>query len=154
VTVFAALQLGYQVALAALTTGILLKGSWPMRRTICTVFAVMLAAWLLSGLWPTVPYSLAMIAVDAAACVIITWHPAGKWQSVVGLSYILQIGVHLGRVANGDNADMDALWWGLSILALLQMFLVGGWWINGLDLPRRWRNSHPRAAKARRSGVA
>jgi hypothetical protein len=151
--VYGLIQLGYQVALAALTTGILLKGTWAMRRTICTVFAVMAAAWSLSGLWPSVAYSLAMIAIDAIACIVITWHPAGRWQSVVGLSYILQIGVHIGRVFNGDNADLVSFWWGLSILAVLQMFLVGGWWIDGLDLPRRWRDTHPRAGKARHPGV-
>lgn len=152
-TVFAYLQLGYQVALAALTTGILLKGTGPMRRTIITVFASMMLGWLVADLWPSVYFAIIMGLADAAACVIITWHPAGRWQSIVGLSYILQIGVHIGRIFNGDSADINSYWWGLSALAVLQMFLVGGWWIDGLDLPRRWRNTYPRAGEARHPGV-
>lgn len=149
------IQLGYQIALAALTTCILLKGTWPMRRTIATIFAVFVAAWCLSGLWPTVPYSFAMIAVDAAACAIITWHWAGRWQAVVGLSYILQITVHIGRVFNGDQADLNSFWWGLSLLAMLQILLVGGWWLNDcVGLRLRWRNHRPVFGRARPQGMA
>jgi hypothetical protein len=154
VTIYVLLQLGYKIALAALTTCILLKGTWPMKRTIATVFAVFVAAWLLSDLWPSEAYAAAMIVVNALACVVITWHPAGKWQSVVGLSYILQIGVHVGRIANGDGADLVSYWWGLALLAILQLALVGGWWLNDtFFLHRRWRNPYSRSSEARRSGV-
>lgn len=153
-TAFALLQLGYQIALAALTTGILLKGTGPMRRTICTVFAVMMAAWLLAPYWPSVFYSLAMISIDALACLVITWHPAGRWQSVVGLSYILQIGVHIGRIFNGENADITSFWWGLSLLAVLQMILVGGWWLHDcLGLRLRWSGAYPVLGRSRHSGL-
>lgn len=137
----ALLQLGYQVTLAALTTGILLSGSAQMKRTIITVFAVMIAAWFLRGYWPGVDYAVMMIGVDAIACIVITWHPAGRWQSVVGLSYVMQIIVHLARIIRGDNVDFDLYWWGLSLLAFLQLFLIGGWWVHGKLVGRRRRNA-------------
>jgi hypothetical protein len=149
------IQLGYQIALAALTTAILLKGTWPMRRTIATVFLNMLAAWPLSNLWPGVEWAMAMMLIDAIACLVITWHPAGKWQSIIGLSYIIQIAVHIGRIFNGDNADMDSYWWGLSMLAILQVLLIGGWWLNdGLGLRLGWRRYYPVLVPARRESVA
>jgi hypothetical protein len=148
------IQLGYQLALAALTTGIFLKGTGPMKRTIAAVFGSMVAGLAFSGLWPGEGWSALMIAFDALACIVITWHPAGRWQSVIGLSYILQIGVHIGRIANGDSADLVSYWWGLALLAVLQLLLIGGWWITdvfGFHLGRR--NSRSAAAPPRHPGV-
>ncbi len=137
----ATLQLGYQVALAALTTGILLLGSAQMKRTVLTVFTVLVAAWLLRGYWPGTEYAAMMIGVDALACIAITWHPAGRWQSVVGLSYVMQIIVHIARIIRGADVDFDLYWWALSLLAFLQLFLIGGWWAHGKFVGRRRRNS-------------
>jgi hypothetical protein len=148
------MQFGYQVALAALVVGVFIKGADPMRRTVATIFAVMIVSLLCSGLWPTPLYADAMILADAVACLIITWNPAGRWQSVIGLSFILQIGVHVGRLA-AVRPDMESYWWGLSGLAVLQLLLIGGWWINDVFLPfyRRWSGHHPLPHSARRSGV-
>jgi len=152
-TIYASLQLGYWIALAALTTCVLLKGSGPMKRTVATIFAVMLIQWAIDGWWPSVEWAAMMIAVDTLACVIITWHPAGRWQAITGLSYILQIGVHLGRIFNGDNADVISYWWGLSTLAILQLLLLGGWWLHGLGLHFGRGGSNKAVAQARNPGV-
>lgn len=140
------LQLGYQIALIALTSLVILNGSGAMRRTIITVFGVMVAAWFLRGSWPSVEYSLAMIAVDSAALAVITWHPAGRWQSIIGLSYVLQVSVHIGRIASGENADINSFYWGLSAIAILQLLLLWGWWINGRVDRHRFRRRFASAA--------
>ncbi len=98
-----------------------------MLRTVGVFICVSLASLAMSNLWPSEAYSIAMIAADALACAAITLHPAGKWQSIIGLSYILQIGVHIGRIANGENADITSFFWGLTALAILQLVLLGGW---------------------------
>ncbi len=154
-TIYVAMQLGYQIALAALCTLILLTGEGRMKRTVLTIFAVMLAAWLLKDGWPSVGYAWEMIAVDALALVVICWRPAGKWQSIVGLTYIVQVTVHFGRIIAGDAADINAYWWGLSLGAIAQLFLLGGWWFNEWLAHRRLgRDNHPASADSGHAGVA
>jgi hypothetical protein len=148
------LQIGYQLTLAALTAYALLLGTGPMKRTAATIFAVMLVAWFLADAWPGVNYSLAMILIDALACFIITLHPAGRWQSMIGLTYILQIGVHVGRIARGENADINTFYWGLSLLAILQLLLLGGWMLHGIVGHPRWRRADPASPAPRRPGMA
>lgn len=152
-TFYAALQLGYWIALVALTLCVLLRGTGPMKRTVITIFAVMGVQWMLSGWWPSVEWAAMMLTADVFACIIITWHPAGKWQAITGLSYILQIGVHLGRIFNGDSADVTSYWWALSLLALLQVLLLGGWWLHGLGLTFGRGGSNKAAAQARNSSL-
>lgn len=152
--IYDALAVGYKLGLAALSSLILLQGTNAMRRTICTVFAVMLAAWFLADLWPGLKYAAAMIGIDALACTIITWHPAGKWQAVVGLSYVLQIGVHIGRIFSGDNADIYRYFWGLSLLAILQLLLIGGWWLHGrMGRNPDWSDSRSNLPRSSRQGM-
>lgn len=139
------MQLAYQYALYALGLLILLTGDGRMKRTVLTILAVMLAAWGLSDLWPTVPYAWAMIAVDSIACIVICTHPAGKWQSAIGLSYIVQVIVHIGRIILGDNCDMFGYYWGLSLVAILQLLLLGGWWSTGIARRLGWIVDHPLA---------
>lgn len=148
------IQLGYQLLLAALTTCVFLAGSRQMIRTIAVIFAVFVAEWFLKGWWPSSEYAVAMFVVGSLACIAITWHPAGKWQGIVGLSYILEIGVHVGRIASGENADITSYWWGLSSIAILQLFLVGGWITNDWIRSHSHRGSNnPAAAEARPSGL-
>lgn len=151
--IYGYLQIGYEVALAALTTGIILKGTGPMRRTIATVFLSLLAGLYFASLWPGVSWAIAMIVIDTLACIAITWHPAGKWQSLIGLSYILQIGVHIGRIA-AQNPDIVSYWWGLSILAFVQLLLIGGWWLyDGLGFHFRRSDPDSRPHPSRHQGV-
>lgn len=155
----AALILAYRLALGALVLVTTFQGSEPMKRTIWTIVAVyaleMIAAY---WLWPGPIWATLMVAVDAMACVVITIHPAGRWQAMTGLSYILQIGGHVGyvaRVLNDGSADINLYWWGLTVLGFLQLALVGGWWIHARIGSRNSRGGrHSRSASPRRQGVA
>lgn len=139
------MQTAYQYALYALSILILITGDGRMKRTVLTILAVMLAAWGFSNLWPTVPYAWAMIAVDSLALIMICRHPASQWQSAIGMTYLLQVGVHFGRIIVGDGSDIFAYYWGLSILAILQLLLLGGWWSVG-HLGRLYRGRRDPAA--------
>lgn len=139
------MQHGYEYALYALTLLILLTGEGRMKRTVLTILAVMFAAWGLAGLWPSVPYAWAMIAVDSLACIVICTHQAGKWQSAIGLSYIVQVIVHISRIILGDNCDMFGYYYGLSITAILQLLLLGGWWTTGIARRLGWIVDRPLA---------
>lgn len=150
----AELQSAYWIVLFAMTGFLLWRGTNTMKRTILTILVVGGAAWLLRGLWPGRDYAWAMIAVDSAALVAITWRPAGKWQALTGLSFILQIATHIGRIA-AENPDINGYWWGLSIGAFLQLLLVGGWWRHEWLLRHRLRGlAHTAVAHSGHSGVA
>lgn len=139
----AAVQLGYQIALYALCVLILFTGEGRMKRTALVILAVMwVAAWL-GPFWPSEQYAWSMIGVNSAALVAICWQPAGMWQSIIGLTYIMQVTVHFGRIFLGDNADINGYWWGLSLTALLQLGLLGWWWGRGHFAYRR---GHDQAA--------
>lgn len=103
-----------------------------MKRTIFSLVGVLIASMILVDwlVWPSENYALGMIVVDVIAAAIILWRPAGKAQAIIGLTFLLQIGVHAGRLANGEQADFLLYWWGLSLLAFLQLFVMGGWWIH------------------------
>lgn len=149
------MQRGYEYTLYALTLLILFTGDGRMKRTVLTILAVMLAAWGLVGLWPTVPYAWAMIGVDSLACVAICLHPAGKWQSAVGFSYVIQVGIHIGRIILGDSTDMFAYWLGLSVSAIVQLMLLGGWVIHDRLIRRLNGSDHyPASSDSRKPGVA
>ena len=134
------MQLAYQYTLYALSVLILLTGDGRMKRTVLTILAVMLAAWGLSDLWPSVPYAWAMVAVDSIALVVICRHPASQWQSAIGMTYLLQVSVHFGRIIVGDGSDIFGYYWGLSLLAILQLLLLGGWWSVG-HIVRHYRGN-------------
>ena len=103
-----------------------------MKRTAAAILAVLVASLILVQvlIWPSPNYAIGMMIVDAIAAWVILWHPAGRFQSLIGLTFLLQIGVHAGRLLNGENADMFNYWLGLSLLAFLQLGLVGGWWVH------------------------
>lgn len=122
----------------------------PMRRTAWILVADMVFGYLYSfsfgGGWD---YSLFMILVNALACVLITWEPAGRWQSLIGWSFILQIGTDTGRVASEINSgptDIMFVYWVTTALAYVQLLLLMGWWVDeragyssriGANLPAR-----------------
>lgn len=155
------IQLGYWIALGALMLCITFRGSGPMKRTAYTLLAVGMIGYLLAEqavfpqlAWPTETYAILMMIVDAIGATIILIHPAGKVQSIIGLTFLLQIGVHAGRVFNGQSADLNNYWWGLSLLAVLQLVLTGGWWVNEqLSRSRAVHRDSPLASPAHRKGV-
>lgn len=127
-----------------------------MKRTVFAILAVGLFSLFLAKQnlfpdlrWPTEGYSLAMMAADAIAGIVVLIHPYGKVQRLIGLTFLLQMGVHAGRLLNGDNADLNLFWQGLSVLAFLQLILVGGWGLyEWLDRRRSVRSHRPVAAPA------
>lgn len=154
-------QIAYWMALGALVLLITFRGPGPMKRTVYTLLVVGLVGLLLAeqmpfpGLrWPTENWALIMMAVDTLGAIVILIRPAGKTQALIGLTFLLQIGVHAGRILNGDSADLDIYWWGLSIPAVLQLVLTGGWWVNEQFIrPRAVHRVGPVAAGAHRKGM-
>jgi hypothetical protein len=156
--------LAYIALLCALVFATFRRGE-PMRRTVLTLFAVMLTAYAYSFGVPKAiqeahawGYSLFMIGVNAIACLAIVRHPATKWQSVIGWSLILQIGTDAGNVAAQlyyGASDVVYVYWATTGLAYAQLFLVGGWLLDEL-LARHsgYGADHPLPDPARRSGMA
>jgi hypothetical protein len=145
----------YWGALAVMTLGLTVKGPPPMRRTIWTLLAVCVIQFLFATYvagTETEAHAIFMFGVDALAAFNILRHPAAKWQSLIGAAFVLQLGMHIGRLA-ANNPDMNFYFAGLSVTAFVQLFLVGGWWLDerGL-LPRRLGRYLPAFAR-RREGV-
>lgn len=144
--------------LCALTLIVSRRGE-PMSRTAWILVADMVLGYLysftLGGGWD---YSAFMIFVNALACVFITWEPAGKWQSLIGWSFILQIGTDLGRVAseiNTGHSDMMFVYWVTTGLAYVQLLLLMGWGLsNGRFVHyRRWGRAASTVDPSRRASV-
>jgi hypothetical protein len=94
-----------------------------------------------------------MIAVDAVSAWIITWRPAAKWQAVIGLTYVIQIASHIGRLA-ANNPDLEAYGWGLTVVSFAQLLLVAGWWGHAKLSRHHGRGSdYTVAAKAHRQSL-
>lgn len=143
--------IGYAyIGLLCALTLLVNRSGEPMRRTAWILVADMAFGYLYSfsfgGGWD---YSLFMILTNSIACVLITWQPAGRWQSLIGWSFILQIGTDVGRVAseiNSGSTDMMFVYWVTTALAYIQLVLLMGWAIDerlgyhsgiGADLPTR-----------------
>ncbi len=115
-----------------------------MKRTVIALVAAYAVQYLLAQPWalayPAPEWSAVMISVDFVAATLILLHPAGKMQALIGLTFVPQIGFHFGRVLNGGNADIDLYWWGLSILGIMQLLLLAGWFGHGRFI--RYRDRH------------
>lgn len=152
-----AIGYAYIGLLCALTAMVNRRGE-PMRRTALILFADMafgyLYSFLFGGGWD---YSLYMIAVNAIACLFITWNPAGRWQALIGWSFILQIGTDTGRVASDiyfGTSDMYVVYWMTTALAYLQLVLLGGWWIDERTGYSYRLRHHVSPRKTRNTGLA
>lgn len=147
----------YAVILCAMVCIVRIGG--PMRRTIWTLFAVMVTGTGLQLAFGN-PwfYSAFMILVNAVGCRIAVKKPAGQWQSLVGWLFILQIGADSGRVVreiNGQLSDMTFLYWVTTAIAFAQLLLVIGWGIHArLRRDHRDRSADPVADPSRRPGMA
>lgn len=150
------LQTGYWIALCALVLVISVKGCWQMKRSVYALFLVGVVSLILASLmdWTTSPYGLAMMGVDFVAALVILWRPAGKFQSLLGITLVVQMGIHAGKLLRGADTNFDYYYLALSVLAILQLVLVGGWWLHerltwSSGLPDRSENIVP----AHRKGV-
>lgn len=148
----------YIALLCALVLVTFRKGE-PMRRTVLTLFAVMIAAYAYSfALGGGLDYSVYMIGVNALACWAIVRHPAARWQSAIGWSLLLQIGLDGGSVASElyfGSSDMWLVYISTVLLAFGQLLMVGGWYLDELAA-RHLGNSdgHSAASTSRHRGVA
>lgn len=107
----------------------------PMRRTVWTLIAVAIAAYGFT--WITnstgADYSLFMLAVNGAACWNITRQPAAGWQSVVGMSFVLQIATDVTTIARESffgPIDMNYPALVTTVLAFVQLLCVAGWGVH------------------------
>lgn len=134
------LQIGYWIALCALVLIISVKGCWQMKRSVFALLGVGIVSLILASVidWTTPPYGLAMMAVNFAGAWVILWRPAGKIQSLLGITLVLQMGVHAGKLLRGADSNLDYYYTALSVLAILQLVLIGGWWC------REWFTWHDR----------
>lgn len=97
---------------------------------LCVVLGVSL--FLASEMdWVSKPYAVAMAIVDTLAAVAVLIRPAGKAQAMIGLTFLLQVMAYIARIVTA-NPDFDIYWWELSLLAFLQLTILGGWWLHEL----------------------
>lgn len=81
--------------------------------------------------------------IDAISAIVILWMPAGRWQAILGGTYVAQIVCHF-IYAKGGLVQHD-YWQVLTNIAWLQLILLGVWGY-GSGASRfavRWRSEHP-----------
>lgn len=145
-TIFTTLIWGYRLILLALLVIVTRKGTVPMLRTALTMAAIYVIQFVAAepwglALWPGLQWSGLVAALDIAGLLIVTLRPHGNWQIVIGGTFLLQFGCHAARIASELNtgyADLDLYWWGLTLLAYMQLGLFGGWLGDFF-----WRSRHP-----------
>lgn len=124
----------YLIALAG--AGALTGLSWLLWRSTALVrcFAIVLAVWIVGYLYGdiTADYVHAPLNVltDAFAASLIMMRPAGRFQSVLGATYIVQVVIHaafLLRVALTGSADEVVYYENLTIWAFIQLGVIGVW---------------------------
>lgn len=162
------LQHGYWIALGALVVIISVKGCWQMKRSVYALLAVGVVSMILANdsvgvwpfllpgfdLWPSSTYGLLMMGVDFVAAWIVLWRPAGKIQSLLGITLVFQMGVHAGKLLRGADTNFEYYYWALSVLAIAQLLLVGGWWLHErITWSDRVPDRRPSPVPAHRKGL-
>jgi len=127
--------------------------SWGLWRTIAIMrcYIVIAAVWL-SGLvyWSlTGDYTHAPLNIitDSLAASLIMMRPAGRFQSVLGATFIVQVVIHaafLLRVALTGSADEVVYYENLTIWAFIQLGVIGVW--NGRIWWGRFRRNSDKAS--------
>ena len=119
---------GFGLAAAMVTASLTVTAypNWQLARAALVVFAnwvagtvFALATDITDGWW----FSL---AIDAVAAAVILYRLSNQWQVALGLTYCLQIVMHL---ASGllNSADAWHYYSALTAIAWLQLLLIGGW---------------------------
>jgi hypothetical protein len=90
------------------------------------------------------------IAIDAAAAAVIMYRPASRPQSILGVTYCVQIAMHCGYgLLNLLHQPVDPMpyynW--LTGIAWVQLLILGGW-SGGLWFDLRWARGNPDIARA------
>lgn len=130
--------LGLVVACAA--TGLTVRRiySWQLLRSMAAVAlnwlvgtAFAMTTGITDGWWFN-------IGLDALTAVVILYHPAGRWQAALGVSYCFQLLMHIGygaRVVFASGADAMSYYDWLTGIAWIQLLILGGWcgglWVSG-----------------------
>lgn len=148
--------------IALLGCGALSVLSWGLWRTIAIMrcYIVIAAVWLaglvywsLTGDYTHAPLN---IITDALAASIIMMRPAGRFQSALGATYVIQVVIHaafLLRVALTGSADEVVYYENLTIWAFIQLGVIGVW--NGrVWWGRLGRNRHKASVSSSAQSVA
>lgn len=98
------------------------------------------------------------IPLDALTAVVILIRPAGRWQSALGVTYCIQIVMHIGYGALLTlkmGADAMAYYTQLTGVAFLQLAILGGWGIDlwGRRVSGRGAHRRPSSVEAGSSGM-
>lgn len=120
---------------ALVGAGVLTGLTWLVRPTAAPrCFAIILAVWLagysygeLTGDYIHAPLN---ILTDALAASLIMMRPAGRFQSVLGATFVVQVVIHaafLLRVALTGSADEVVYYENLTIWAYIQLGVICVW---------------------------
>lgn len=121
-----------------------------MARTLLTVAVVWLLGSWISSIHP-IPW-MWWALLSALGCVVVTIHPSGRWQAVIGGSFLATLVAHIAfglSVIMVRNVSVPSYLNALDRLNIIRVALCGAWVCAALV--RAWLLPHHRAGIARAS---
>jgi hypothetical protein len=123
---FLAYGFGLAAAMVAASLTVTAFPNWQLARAALVVFAnwvvgtvFVLATDISDGWWFN-------IAIDTLAAAVILYRVSRQWQVALGLTYCLQIAMHIAYALN-VAADAWPYYNALTAIAWLQLLMVVGW---------------------------
>jgi hypothetical protein len=140
---------GLAAAMVAASMTVTAYPNWQLARAALVVFAnwvagsvFALTTGITDGWWFN-------IAIDLVAAAAILYRLSGRWQVALGLTYCLQIAMHIAyAMLSAKGSAVPWPYYGaLTALAWLQLLVVGGWsadiWLRRPRAPNE--NAEPRS---------
>jgi len=144
---FLAYGFGLAAVMVAASLTVTAHPNWQLARAALAVFANWVAGTVFALATDVTDGWWFNMAIDAAAAAVILYRLSSQWQVALGLTYCLQIAMHIAYGLLG-KADAWPYYSALTAIAWLQLLLVAGW-SGDVWLRRAPREPAPDSAEPR-----
>lgn len=89
--------------------------------------------------------------LDTISAIIVLWHPAGRWQALIGVTYALQLICHYAfALARWHPHDY---WFVLTAIAWVQLMILGAWGCGRIFSHIKLRSDNPKTRASHNKGL-
>ncbi len=135
------------IATMCVVCSLAMLGSGPMVRTSLAILLNWIAQTVFAETTGIYDAWWFFIVIDAITAAVIIRQPAAKVQALIACVFMGQILLHVVYAFSNHSVGAYPYWQLLTVMAFLQLLLLGGWTI---DRGRRhlWKRRNPRLAGA------